>query len=189
MRRKPHAPGLCRCLVCGLETKRGLGIPELPSSSSQFGHRASSGAVPPFPFSLAPQSVEAVAHRGYFGRKNRSKEPEPRGQRQTEPSEPKWAHFCHFREITHVVIKDCRVSINRQDNQCLVSTSTPSRHPWGALGAAGGQQGEENGKKSSFFLPCGDGEERNEGFSTIFFPLSLSSSLSPRAGWEGEDLG
>ncbi|NWZ30534.1 TYK2 kinase, partial [Asarcornis scutulata] len=65
------------------------------------------------------QSVEAVAHRGYFGRKNRSKEPEPRGPRQAEPSEPKWAHFCHFREITHVVIKDCRVSINRQDNQCL----------------------------------------------------------------------
>lgn len=68
---------------------------------------------------VPPESVEAVAHRGYFGRKNRSKEPEPRGPRQAEPSEPKWAHFCHFREITHVVIKDCRVSINRQDNQCL----------------------------------------------------------------------
>lgn len=68
---------------------------------------------------VPPESVEAVAHRGYFGRKNRSKEPEPRGPRQTEPSEPKWVHFCHFREITHVVIKDCRVSINRQDNQCL----------------------------------------------------------------------
>uniref|UniRef100_A0A8C3GJW8 Tyrosine-protein kinase n=2 Tax=Cairina moschata TaxID=8855 RepID=A0A8C3GJW8_CAIMO len=68
---------------------------------------------------VPPESVEAVAHRGYFGRKSRSKEPEPWGPRQAEPSEPKWAHFCHFREITHVVIKDCRVSINRQDNQCL----------------------------------------------------------------------
>lgn len=68
---------------------------------------------------VPPESVEAVSHRGYFGRKSRSKEPEPRGPRQAEPSEPKWSHFCHFREITHVVIKDCRVSINRQDNQCL----------------------------------------------------------------------
>uniref|UniRef100_A0A8B9I9X4 Tyrosine-protein kinase n=1 Tax=Anser brachyrhynchus TaxID=132585 RepID=A0A8B9I9X4_9AVES len=44
---------------------------------------------------------------------------------------PWWSHFCHFREITHVVIKDCRVSINRQDNQCLVSASAPSRHAVG----------------------------------------------------------
>ncbi|NXI73649.1 TYK2 kinase, partial [Anseranas semipalmata] len=66
------------------------------------------------------QSVEVVSHRGYFGRKNRNKEPEPRGLRQpAERSEPKWVHFCDFREITHIVIKDCRVSINRQDNKCL----------------------------------------------------------------------
>ncbi|KFQ95838.1 Non-receptor tyrosine-protein kinase TYK2, partial [Nipponia nippon] len=45
---------------------------------------------------------------------------EPKGPTQpAERSEPKWAHFCDFREITHIVIKDCRVSINRQDNKCL----------------------------------------------------------------------
>ncbi|NXK56232.1 TYK2 kinase, partial [Chauna torquata] len=66
------------------------------------------------------QSVEVVSHRGYFGRKNRNKELEPRGPRQpVERSEPKWVHFCDFREITHIVIKDCGVSINRQDNKCL----------------------------------------------------------------------
>ncbi|KFQ69817.1 Non-receptor tyrosine-protein kinase TYK2, partial [Phaethon lepturus] len=49
-----------------------------------------------------------------------NKELEPKGPAQpVERSEPKWAHFCDFREITHIVIKDCRVSINRQDNKCL----------------------------------------------------------------------
>ncbi|KAF1482660.1 Non-receptor tyrosine-protein kinase TYK2, partial [Eudyptula minor novaehollandiae] len=66
------------------------------------------------------QSVENFSHRGYFGRKSRNREPEPKGPTQpAERSEPKWAHFCDFREITHIVIKDCRVSINRQDNKCL----------------------------------------------------------------------
>ncbi|NXL92487.1 TYK2 kinase, partial [Alectura lathami] len=66
------------------------------------------------------QSFEIVSHRGYFGRKNRSKEPEPRGPRQAvERGEPPWVHFCDFREITHIVIQDCRVCIHRQDNKCL----------------------------------------------------------------------
>uniref|UniRef100_A0A8C0FG22 Tyrosine-protein kinase n=1 Tax=Bubo bubo TaxID=30461 RepID=A0A8C0FG22_BUBBB len=44
----------------------------------------------------------------------------PKGPTQpAERSELKWAHFCDFREITHIVVKDCRVSINRQDNKCL----------------------------------------------------------------------
>ncbi|XP_009461880.1 PREDICTED: non-receptor tyrosine-protein kinase TYK2 [Nipponia nippon] len=66
------------------------------------------------------ESIENFSHRGYFGRKSRNKELEPKGPTQpAERSEPKWAHFCDFREITHIVIKDCRVSINRQDNKCL----------------------------------------------------------------------
>ncbi|XP_075381946.1 non-receptor tyrosine-protein kinase TYK2 [Mycteria americana] len=66
------------------------------------------------------ESVENFSHRGYFGRKNRNKELEPKGPTQpAERSEPKWARFCDFREITHIVVKDCRVSINRQDNKCL----------------------------------------------------------------------
>ncbi|XP_075581246.1 non-receptor tyrosine-protein kinase TYK2 [Pelecanus crispus] len=66
------------------------------------------------------ESVENFYHRGYFGRKSRNKELEPKGPTQpAERSEPKWVHFCDFREITHIVIKDCRVSINRQDNKCL----------------------------------------------------------------------
>ncbi|XP_059688972.1 non-receptor tyrosine-protein kinase TYK2 isoform X3 [Gavia stellata] len=64
--------------------------------------------------------IENFSHRGYFGRKSRNKELEPKGTTQpAERSEPKWAHFCDFREITHIVVKDCRVSINRQDNKCL----------------------------------------------------------------------
>ncbi|NXC45712.1 TYK2 kinase, partial [Penelope pileata] len=62
------------------------------------------------------QSAESVPPRGYFGRKNRSKEPpQPRGERW----EPTWAQFCDFREITHIVIQECRVSVHRQDNECL----------------------------------------------------------------------
>ncbi|KAM9610827.1 non-receptor tyrosine-protein kinase TYK2 isoform 1-T2 [Morphnus guianensis] len=66
------------------------------------------------------ESIENFSHRGYFGRKSRNKELEPKGPTQpAERSEPKWVHFCDFREITHIVVKDCRVSINRQDNKCL----------------------------------------------------------------------
>ncbi|XP_062454376.1 non-receptor tyrosine-protein kinase TYK2 [Rhea pennata] len=66
------------------------------------------------------ESVENFSHRGYFGRKARNKEVESKVLNQpAERSEPKWVQFCDFREITHIVIKDCRVSINRQDNKCL----------------------------------------------------------------------
>ncbi|NWT48962.1 TYK2 kinase, partial [Chroicocephalus maculipennis] len=66
------------------------------------------------------QSVENFSHRGYFGRKSKTKELEPKGPTQpVERNEAKWVHFCDFREITHIVVKDCRVSINRQDNKCL----------------------------------------------------------------------
>ncbi|NWT92236.1 TYK2 kinase, partial [Urocynchramus pylzowi] len=62
------------------------------------------------------QSTENFSQRGYFGRKSRNKEPEVQP---AERSEPPWCHFCDFREITHVVVKDSRISIHRQDNKCL----------------------------------------------------------------------
>ncbi|XP_075302053.1 non-receptor tyrosine-protein kinase TYK2 [Opisthocomus hoazin] len=66
------------------------------------------------------ESVESFSHRGYFGRKSRNKELEPKGPTQpVERSEPKWVRFCDFREITHVVVEGCRVSVHRQDNKCL----------------------------------------------------------------------
>ncbi|XP_008934835.1 PREDICTED: non-receptor tyrosine-protein kinase TYK2, partial [Merops nubicus] len=69
---------------------------------------------------LPKESPENFPQRGYFGRKSRNKELEPKGSTPTtEPKEPKWSHFCDFREITHIVIKDSWVSIHRQDNKCL----------------------------------------------------------------------
>ncbi|XP_074835700.1 non-receptor tyrosine-protein kinase TYK2 [Carettochelys insculpta] len=66
------------------------------------------------------ESAESHSHRGYFGRKMRAKELDPKGPCQPgERSEAKWTSFCDFQEITHIVIKDCKVSINRQDNKCL----------------------------------------------------------------------
>uniref|UniRef100_A0A8U7P2X2 Tyrosine-protein kinase n=1 Tax=Corvus moneduloides TaxID=1196302 RepID=A0A8U7P2X2_CORMO len=61
-----------------------------------------------------PVSVENFSQRGYFGRKSGNKEPE------APPAEPQWCHFCDFREITHVVVKDSRICIHRQDNECLL---------------------------------------------------------------------
>uniref|UniRef100_A0A8B9FCV8 Tyrosine-protein kinase n=1 Tax=Amazona collaria TaxID=241587 RepID=A0A8B9FCV8_9PSIT len=58
------------------------------------------------------------SHRGYFGRKNRTKELEPKGSA-PERDDPKWSHFCDFQEVTHIVVQGCRVSIHRQDNKCL----------------------------------------------------------------------
>ncbi|NWY22360.1 TYK2 kinase, partial [Aphelocoma coerulescens] len=63
------------------------------------------------------QSVENFSQRGYFGRKSGNKEPE------APPAEPQWCHFCDFREITHVVVKDSRICIHRQDNECLLYQS------------------------------------------------------------------
>ncbi|XP_006262400.3 non-receptor tyrosine-protein kinase TYK2 isoform X1 [Alligator mississippiensis] len=64
--------------------------------------------------------TESPPHRGYFGRKGRSKEP---GSREpptlAEHHKPKWVQFCDFQEITHVVLTGACVGIHRQDNQCL----------------------------------------------------------------------
>lgn len=150
------------------------------------------GGAPDSLSSPAPQSVEAVSHRGYFGRKSRSKELEPRGPRQAEPSEPKWSHFCHFREITHVVIKDCRVSINRQDNQCLVSASAPSRHAVGGprvglWGLKGGS--EERNEDFSLFFLCFFFFSLVLFFFVVFFsPLPEFCALSS-SGWLGGGFG
>ncbi|NWU12303.1 TYK2 kinase, partial [Cephalopterus ornatus] len=66
------------------------------------------------------QSTETFSHRGYFGRRSRNKEPDPKAPAQPpERNEPKWCHFCDFREITHVVVKESRITIHRQDNKCL----------------------------------------------------------------------
>uniref|UniRef100_A0A2K5Q760 Tyrosine-protein kinase n=1 Tax=Cebus imitator TaxID=2715852 RepID=A0A2K5Q760_CEBIM len=43
-----------------------------------------------------------------------------------KPREPPRVYFCDFRDITHVVLKERRVSIHRQDNKCL-ELSLPSR--------------------------------------------------------------
>nr|XP_045235886.1 non-receptor tyrosine-protein kinase TYK2 isoform X2 [Macaca fascicularis] len=48
------------------------------------------------------------------------------GQPADRLQEPLWAYFCDFRDITHVVLKECCVSIHRQDNKCL-ELSLPSR--------------------------------------------------------------
>ncbi|XP_005534563.1 PREDICTED: non-receptor tyrosine-protein kinase TYK2, partial [Pseudopodoces humilis] len=61
------------------------------------------------------ESTENFSRRGYFGRKSRRKEEEEEEER----SDPGWSRFCDFREITHVVVKDSRISIHRQDNECL----------------------------------------------------------------------
>ncbi|NWR59948.1 TYK2 kinase, partial [Bucorvus abyssinicus] len=55
--------------------------------------------------------------RGYFGRRNRHKETEPAGT--AGPKAAKWARFCDFREITHVVVEGRRVGVHRQDNAAL----------------------------------------------------------------------
>ncbi|XP_032648277.1 non-receptor tyrosine-protein kinase TYK2 isoform X2 [Chelonoidis abingdonii] len=66
------------------------------------------------------KSAESLPHRGYFGRKTRGKELDPKGPCQpVERSEAKWVRFCDFQEITHIALEDCKVSINRQDNKCL----------------------------------------------------------------------
>ncbi|EHB03336.1 Non-receptor tyrosine-protein kinase TYK2 [Heterocephalus glaber] len=44
-----------------------------------------------------------------------------------KPQEPSWTYFCDFQDITHVVLKECRISIHRQDNKCLeLSLSSPA---------------------------------------------------------------
>ncbi|XP_072346951.1 non-receptor tyrosine-protein kinase TYK2 [Scyliorhinus torazame] len=36
-----------------------------------------------------------------------------------EFTEKPWIHFCGFKDITHISISDCRVSVHRQDNKCM----------------------------------------------------------------------
>ncbi|XP_051632508.1 non-receptor tyrosine-protein kinase TYK2-like isoform X2 [Manacus candei] len=67
-----------------------------------------------------PEGAEPFSQRGYFGRRGRTKDSDPKAPaRPPEPNEPPWCHFCDFREITHVVVKESRISIHRQDNKCL----------------------------------------------------------------------
>ncbi|XP_048343415.1 non-receptor tyrosine-protein kinase TYK2 [Sphaerodactylus townsendi] len=64
--------------------------------------------------------VESLLHRGYLGRKTKAKDHRPSWTYQSvEKCEPKWVRFCDFQEITHIVVKVCKVSIHRQDNKCL----------------------------------------------------------------------
>ncbi|KAJ6654509.1 hypothetical protein lerEdw1_006816 [Lerista edwardsae] len=75
---------------------------------------------------ISVERLESHTHRGYLGRKAKSKDHKSRWPYQpVEQCEPKWVSFCDFQEITHVVIKDCKVSIHRQDNKCL-DLSLPS---------------------------------------------------------------
>ncbi|NXO88601.1 TYK2 kinase, partial [Certhia brachydactyla] len=57
--------------------------------------------------------------RGHSGTKARPKQAEPK-------AEPSWSRFCDFRDITHVVLRGCRISIHRQDNQSLVGLGFPN---------------------------------------------------------------
>ncbi|XP_069737720.1 non-receptor tyrosine-protein kinase TYK2-like isoform X2 [Phaenicophaeus curvirostris] len=69
------------------------------------------------------ENNENFSPRGYFGRKSRNKELEAKGSTQlVERHEPRWVHFCDFREITHIVLKDRGVCVHRQDNKCLEVT-------------------------------------------------------------------
>ncbi|XP_077185895.1 non-receptor tyrosine-protein kinase TYK2 [Paroedura picta] len=69
---------------------------------------------------ISAERVEIHPHRGYLGRKTKNKDHRPNWPYQpVEKCEPKWAHFCDFQEITHIVIKGSKVSIHRQDNKCL----------------------------------------------------------------------
>nr|XP_056723205.1 non-receptor tyrosine-protein kinase TYK2 [Euleptes europaea] len=72
---------------------------------------------------LPAERAEGLLHRGYLGRKNKTKDHKSNWPYQpVEKCETKWARFCDFQEITHIVIKDCKVSIHRQDNKCLELT-------------------------------------------------------------------
>ncbi|KAG8129967.1 hypothetical protein E2320_016671 [Naja naja] len=63
---------------------------------------------------------QSQPHKIYFGRKVKTKEHKSKQSYQpVEQRETKWAHFCDFQEITHIVVKDCNISIHRQDNKRL----------------------------------------------------------------------
>ncbi|XP_060619594.2 non-receptor tyrosine-protein kinase TYK2 isoform X1 [Anolis sagrei] len=72
---------------------------------------------------ISPERLQNYPHRGYLSRKVKMKDYKSKGSYQSgEHYEPKWSHFCDFQEITHIVVKDCKVSIHRQDNKCLELT-------------------------------------------------------------------
>ena len=78
-----------------------------------------------FIFSL--QRLQSYPHRSYLGRKMKTKDyKSKRTYLSGEQCELKWVHFCDFQEITHIVVKDYKVSIHRQDNKCLVGGSHSS---------------------------------------------------------------
>ncbi|XP_057396734.1 non-receptor tyrosine-protein kinase TYK2 isoform X1 [Balaenoptera acutorostrata] len=65
-----------------------------------------------------------MPHAGASGKK--AKAQEVGSQPVDRPQEAPWAYFCDFQDITHVVLKERRVSIHCQDNKCLDLT-LPSR--------------------------------------------------------------
>lgn len=56
----------------------------------------------------------------------RMKAKEAGGEPVDRPRETPWSYFCDFQDITHMVLKECHVSIHCQDNKCLELT-LPSR--------------------------------------------------------------
>lgn len=50
----------------------------------------------------------------------RMKAKEAGGEPVDRPRETPWSYFCDFQDITHMVLKECHVSIHCQDNKCLV---------------------------------------------------------------------
>nr|XP_044999139.1 non-receptor tyrosine-protein kinase TYK2 isoform X1 [Jaculus jaculus]XP_044999140.1 non-receptor tyrosine-protein kinase TYK2 isoform X1 [Jaculus jaculus] len=56
----------------------------------------------------------------------KAKTPRVGKQPPDRPQEPPWAYFCDFQDVSHVVLKECCVTIHRQDNKCLELT-LPSR--------------------------------------------------------------
>ncbi|KAH0628721.1 hypothetical protein JD844_010169 [Phrynosoma platyrhinos] len=72
---------------------------------------------------ISPERLQSYPPRGYLGRKVKMKDYKSKWPYLSgEQHEPKWVHFCDFQEITHIVMKDCKVSIHRQDNKCLELT-------------------------------------------------------------------
>jgi hypothetical protein len=52
------------------------------------------------------------------------------------PREPPWTYFCDFQDISHVVLKECHVSIHLQDNQCLVKFGLLQPSGWVGMALA-----------------------------------------------------
>lgn len=109
--------------------------------------------IDPFP-SFPLQNSETSSPRGYFGGKNRNKELEPKGSAPAERDDPKWSQFCDFQEVTHIVVQDCRVSIHRQDNKCLVSGAR-------SMGRDGKHKDLVHGRKWEFLLKSWNGLGRS----------------------------